>query len=154
MISPSDRALLAELLRLADDLTSCLDMATGGYKLTQDETALLVNAAPILSRLLAQEGEGQAVAWLGESPGGSLLISRHETDSHEWADRGWTITPLFIYPDTEINKLIEYFNDEGYQEYGWHGDEKGFTPAETAIHFLKERAQLYKAAAPDAEGEP
>lgn len=41
-----------------------------------------------------------------------------------------------------MNKLIEYFRNDGYQEYGWYGDEFGWNPEETAIHFLKERARL------------
>lgn len=89
------------------------------------------------------------MAWMGESPGGSLLVSRHEQDAGEWKERGWKVTPLCS--GIEIAKLIEYFRKDGYQEYGWHGDEKGFSPAETAIYFLRERATLGKSAPPLAE---
>lgn len=48
----------------------------------------------------------EPVAWMGESPGGSLLISRHIGDSHEWKERGWTVTPLFASPPQPANAEV------------------------------------------------
>ena len=45
----------------------------------------------------------------------------------------------------ELRKLVEYLRGEGYADYGWRGDEAGWSPVETAIRAMRELSAIKKA---------
>jgi hypothetical protein len=51
----------------------------------------------------------------------------------------------------EFDKLVDFFRNEGYQRFGLNGDDKGWSPAETAIRAMREYMQKETALASQQE---
>jgi Lar family restriction alleviation protein len=65
------------------------------------------------------------------------LAARKTEAVQRWNKR--TLTRLEFTPSTdEPNVLVEFFRGDGYTAYGHRGDYEGWTPEQTAVHFLSE----------------
>lgn len=52
--------------------------------------------------------------------------------------RAKDIADMFNRAAAPEGPLVEFFRGDGYSKYGWHGDQMGWSPEETAAHFLRE----------------